>query len=180
MARVTAAVATTPSRTVRTSTQPLGKMLRFDVDKPTQGAPGNLPGAGVPHIWDYGLRNPWRFSFDRETGDLYIGDVGQGAWEEVERRGEGHGPQELRLENRRRHDLPPDGKRVRSKRSRPVVEASRRLPAGSVGDCVVGGYVYRGSAIESLKGWYVYGDNGTRRRSAHSCGTVTGAAETAR
>jgi hypothetical protein len=62
---------------------PLGKLLRFDPDDPDNGAPGNLS-AAVPHIWDYGLRNPWRFSFDRMTGDLYIGDVGQDHWEEVD------------------------------------------------------------------------------------------------
>jgi glucose/arabinose dehydrogenase len=50
---------------------PLGKLLRLDVDHPMERAPGNLTTSGaIPHIWDYGLRNPWRFSFDRETGDL--------------------------------------------------------------------------------------------------------------
>ncbi|MEX0626838.1 MAG: PQQ-dependent sugar dehydrogenase, partial [Chloroflexota bacterium] len=76
----------------------LGKILRIDVDAapaPTQQysipdtnpyAPGGVdPGAGLSEIWAYGLRNPWRFSFDRATGDLYIGDVGQNAWEEIDR-----------------------------------------------------------------------------------------------
>ena len=66
----------------------LGKMLRIDVDA---GEPYAVPAdnpfvntAGArPEIWAYGLRNPWRFSFDRQLGDLYIADVGQGDWEEI-------------------------------------------------------------------------------------------------
>ena len=69
----------------------LGKILRIDVDATDAGAYGvpadnpfvSRPGA-EPEIWHYGMRNPWRISFDRETGDLWIGDVGQGAWEEVD------------------------------------------------------------------------------------------------
>src|SRR5262249_54811691 len=70
----------------------LGKLLRIDVDQnvdqaPYYGVPLSNPYVGTtgpPEAWAYGLRNPWRFSFDRQTGDLYIGDVGQGAWEEVD------------------------------------------------------------------------------------------------
>jgi hypothetical protein len=63
----------------------LGSILRLDLDGYPTPAPGNMTGANVfPHLWDYGLRNPWRFSFDRATGDLYIGDVGQGDWEEID------------------------------------------------------------------------------------------------
>jgi glucose/arabinose dehydrogenase len=140
----------------------LGKLLRLDVDDPNTGAPGNLQGAGVPHIWDYGLRNPWRFSFDRQSGDLYIGDVGQGAREEVnvEPRGTGHKNYGWKI--------------AEGSICRPGGPASCNMngleppvdeyPHGSGDDCVVGGYVYRGSTIPSLQGWYVYGDNGPGRR----------------
>jgi glucose/arabinose dehydrogenase len=66
----------------------LGKILRIDVDS---GGPYSIPGTnpfatggGSPEVWSYGLRNPWRLSFDRATGDLYIGDVGQSDWEEID------------------------------------------------------------------------------------------------
>jgi glucose/arabinose dehydrogenase len=65
----------------------LGKMLRLDIDSgQLYGIPADNPfnnGGGLPEIWALGLRNPWKFSFDRQTGDLYIGDVGQNQWEEV-------------------------------------------------------------------------------------------------
>lgn len=60
----------------------IGKVLRIDVEKPTQMVPGNVVG-GDPLVWGIGMRNPWRGSFDRATGDMYIGDVGEGSWEEV-------------------------------------------------------------------------------------------------
>jgi glucose/arabinose dehydrogenase len=70
----------------------LGKLLRIDVNRRTGSLAYGIPStnpyvgrSGLDEIWAYGLRNPWRFSFDRVTGDLWIADVGQGAWEEVDR-----------------------------------------------------------------------------------------------
>ena len=88
-ASATAGAAATRENGAQSLATLLGKLLRIDVDGP---APYAIPAtnpfvsrAGArPEIFDYGLRNPWRFSFDRATGDLFIGDVGQGAWEEVD------------------------------------------------------------------------------------------------
>jgi glucose/arabinose dehydrogenase len=136
----------------------LGKMLRLDVDGgEPYGIPADNPFAadgGRPEIWAYGLRNPWRFSFDRATGDLYIGDVGQGAYEEIDFQpassagGENYGWNFLEGS----HEFqggPPPGDTVL-----PVAEYAQ-----SQGGCsVTGGYVYRGSALPEVAGVYFYGD----------------------
>ncbi|WP_437870933.1 PQQ-dependent sugar dehydrogenase [Sorangium sp. So ce363] len=137
---------------------PLGKILRIDVDSGL-GPPGNLSGPGVnPLVWDYGLRNPWRISFDRGTGDLYIADVGQNAWEELDI--------EPARAGRRDYGWPAmEGDHcVAAGCSRvgvaPAVEHSH---SSGEGGSITGGYVYRGSAIPCLQGRYVYGDYGTHR-----------------
>jgi glucose/arabinose dehydrogenase len=136
----------------------LGKLLRVDV-----GATGGysipptnpkISSSALGAIWAYGLRNPWRFSFDRATGALYIADVGQDAWEEVDVRA----PEDRGGENY----------------GWPVFEGTHTYRAGvrltgdvkpvaqydhSSGDCSVsGGYVYRGQKIPSMFGFYVFGD----------------------
>ncbi|HBX69257.1 MAG TPA: hypothetical protein DEH25_07705, partial [Chloroflexi bacterium] len=77
-----------PAGNAQNTSTLLGKILRLDVDRGTPYAiPPDNPfaaGGGSPEIWAWGLRNPWKFSFDRATGDLYIGDVGQNLWEEVD------------------------------------------------------------------------------------------------
>jgi glucose/arabinose dehydrogenase len=76
-----------PGNRAQNINNPLGKMLRFDVDIAAPHIPASNPFvgvAGLDEIWAYGLRNPWRFSFDRLTGDMWIGDVGQNAWEEID------------------------------------------------------------------------------------------------
>src|SRR2546427_13165773 len=81
-----------PDNNSQNRTSLLGKLLRIDVDHPKGGKPYGVPssnpfvkdGNAAPEVWAYGLRNPWRFSFDRATGDLYIADVGPNAWEGVD------------------------------------------------------------------------------------------------
>lgn len=137
----------------------LGKILRVDPDTFPTPVPGNLQ-PGFPHIWDYGLRNPWRFSFDRCTGDLYIGDVGQGAREEIDVEPAGQGLKNYGwdiAEGSICHE-PADGCDMTGL-TPPTVEYDHML-----GDCsVTGGYVYRGAAIPDLVGTYIYGDYCSRR-----------------
>ena len=104
----------------------LGSLLRIDVSAGTSyTVPSDNPFVGIPgampEIWAYGFRNPWRYSFDRATGDLFIGDVGEERWEEVDRattaEGSGSGS-ELRLE-RHGGDGVHDG-RLRHDRSHPA------------------------------------------------------------
>jgi len=136
----------------------LGKMLRIDVNHGDPYAiPPDNPFAGRadarPEIWAYGLRNPWRYSFDRATGDLYIADVGQNAYEEVDfqpadsRGGENYGWD--KYEGFHAYDGgATDGLTM------PVAEY-----AHAVGGCsVTGGYVYRGPSLPALNGVYLYGD----------------------
>jgi len=135
----------------------LGKILRIDVDHgdPYTNPEGNLKG----EIWAYGLRNPWRFSFDRLTGDLYIGDVGQNAWEEVDflpagSPGGANFGWNYREGTHPFADSPPAGLEL----IEPVAEYDR-----SAGVSVSGGVVYRGAALPGLDGVYLYGDYGTGR-----------------
>jgi len=136
----------------------LGKLLRLDVygGDPYAIPPSNplAGGGGRPEIWATGLRNPWRFSFDAATGDLYIADVGQGAWEEID-----HvqtGPQGLLnfgwnyFEGLHPHlGTLPEGPMIQ-----PVAEY-----AHEDGRCsVTGGYTYRGTALPEWQGVYFCGD----------------------
>jgi glucose/arabinose dehydrogenase len=138
----------------------LGKLLRIDPgleggysippDNPFVGS-----GDALPEIWAYGLRNPWRFSFDSQTGDLYIADVGQNRWEEVNfqpadsRGGENYGW------NFYEGSHPYSGVPAPSNVVMPVAEYGHNL-----GVSVTGGYVYRGERIPALQGYYIYGDFG--------------------
>ena len=137
----------------------LGSILRIDVSEATAVQPYVIPpdnpfvdGGGRPEIWAYGLRNPWRFSFDRETSELWTGDVGQNRWEEVDiiERGGNYGWNAMEGNHCFR---PPDNCREEGMLP-PVWEYPLKDDACSV----IGGYVYRGAAIPSLVGWYVYGD----------------------
>jgi len=135
----------------------LGKFLRIDVDQQRPyGIPPDNPfvqGNGQPEIFAVGLRNPWRFSFDRETGNLWAGDVGQNKWEEIDviQKGKNYGWRFLEGT----HCFNPETN-CRSVKNlvAPVTEY-----AHSSGRCsVTGGYVYRGTMIPALLGTYVFGD----------------------
>ncbi len=140
----------------------LGKLLRLNVDGDGP-PPGNLPG-GDPDVWDYGLRNPFRFSFDRATGDLYIGDVGQGAFEEVdvEPRGQGGRNYGWNITEGFECFSPSTGCDTTGI-TFPAVAYPHANGTDSQDCSVIGGYVYRGSAIPSLVGRYLYGDLCTGR-----------------
>ncbi len=134
----------------------LGKMLRIDVDR---GGPYAIPpdnpfaaGGGRPEIFAGGFRNPWRFSFDRETGLLWAADVGQNAWEEVDivQRGGNYGWRVMEGA----HCFSPRRGCKKEGLVRPVAEYANRGPRCSV----TGGYVYRGSRIPALRGTYLFGD----------------------
>jgi len=138
----------------------LGKILRIDVDgAPPYAVPPTNPFVAVPgarpEIWAYGLRNPWRFSFDRATHDLYIGDVGQNLWEEVDFQpassagGENYG---WRLMEGF-HCYNPSTGCNDGTLTLPILEYGH-----NPGCSVTGGYVYRGSSIPQLYGTYLYGD----------------------
>lgn len=123
----------------------LGAILRVDADgKPPKDNPFVGRRGARPEIWAYGLRNVWRFSFDRVTGELWAGDVGQDRWEEIDKivRGGNYGW------NRREGAHGKVGDYIE-----PVVEYSHRE-----GKSVTGGYVYRGSRIPGLYGAYLYAD----------------------
>lgn len=141
----------------------LGKILRIDVDG---GEPYAIPsdnpfagGGGMSEIWAYGLRNPWRFSFDRATGDLYIADVGQNAWEEINFQPAGvpggwnYGWDYL--EGTHPFEGQPDP-------SLELVDPIFEYQHG-VGCSVTGGYVYRGELLPEFRGIYLFSDYCTGR-----------------
>lgn len=144
----------------------LGSVLRIDVRESSAEAKYRTP-ADNPfvsregargEIWAYGLRNPWRISFDRKTGDLWCGDVGQNRWEEVDRLEKGKNYGWRALEGTHVYDEGTLARLDRDELVPPIAEYSHRE-----GISVTGGYVYRGEALPSLVGRYVYGDYATGR-----------------
>lgn len=144
----------------------LGKILRIDVDEGGEGAgtgganydipPSNPPLGGSPEIWAYGLRNPYRITFDRVTRDLYIGDVGQNQWEEIDHQlasstgGENYG---WRLKEgpdcfNPGSNCDPGG----------LTEPIYTYDRGDGGVAVIGGYSYRGADIPFIEGHYIFAD----------------------
>jgi glucose/arabinose dehydrogenase len=144
----------------------LGKMLRVDVDARTGGKPYGIPAGNPfaasadaandprPENWHKGLRNPFRWSFDRATGDLYIGDVGQSAWEEVDYT-PNTAPLNFGWDDREgAHCYEPMTGCLTAGRTDPVAEH----PASDNWRSVIGGQVYRGACFPDLVGTYFYGD----------------------
>jgi glucose/arabinose dehydrogenase len=135
----------------------LGKILRINVNA---GSPYASPNSnpfygrsGADEVWSYGLRNPWRFSFDRTTRAMFIGDVGQGDWEEIDVEPAGRGGRNYGwrvMEGRHCYNAPSCN---RSGKTLPIAEYSH-----SLGCSVTGGYVYRGSRYPTLNGAYFYAD----------------------
>lgn len=158
----------------------LGKLVRID---PSGGKPYAIPPDNPfvddpnakDEIWAYGLRNPWRFSFDAGTGDLLIGDVGQSAWEEIDwapsnsEGGENYGWSQMEGNHPFQDGTEP------ANHVPPLYEYDR----SGLGCSVTGGYVYRGTAIPHLKGQYVFSDfcDGTLRALRMENGKVTGVSD---
>jgi putative heme-binding domain-containing protein len=141
----------------------LSSILRIDVDHMDAGknyaVPKDNPFVGMngarPEVWAYGFRNPWRMSFDSQTGELFVGDVGWELWEMVHRVEKGgnygwsamEGPQPIKPEK-----VGPT----------PIIPALIELPH-TIADSVTGGFVYRGKKFPELRGAYVFGDWETKR-----------------
>ncbi len=149
----------------------LAKILRIDIDGTPYKVPADNPfvnqSGAKPETWAYGLRNPWRFSFDKQTGDLYIGDVGQWDYEEVDFQPAGKGGQNYGWSAWQ-------GMHPHIKQTIPVDDSTLTLPVleypHTEGCSVTGGYVYRGTTLPAMNGIYLYGDycNGRVWAAAHN------------
>lgn len=153
-----------PEGNAQDSESLLGKILRIDPGQSSIIAPYNIPptnpnvdGDGSPEVWILGVRNPWRFSFDRSNGDLWIGDPGESSLEEIDRLPRSTGPGRGAnlgwnwFEGSKRFEkdgTPPDN----------LVAPIHTYPHSDGACSVIGGYVYRGPAIPSLQGTYIFGD----------------------
>lgn len=162
-----------PGENAQNPARLLGKMLRIDVDSQPGGAPYAIPagingnpfagnalcnvdGTGTqqcPEIYALGFRNPWRWSFDRQNGDLWLGDVGQASFEEIDliERGANYGWDE----REGAHCFEPSSGCATLGLTDPVAEYGRNL-----GFSITGGYVYRGTQLTSVAGRYIFADFG--------------------
>jgi glucose/arabinose dehydrogenase/membrane-bound lytic murein transglycosylase B len=151
-----------PKRSGQNPKDLLGNILRIDPSKPSAGRPYSIPPDnpfadgtnGAPEVWMYGLRNPWRMSFDRDTNDLWIGDVGQNTIEEIDyvaapvKGGLNFGWSDVEGTHPFHANKPPQGAVA------PIYEYDH-----SNGRCsITGGYVYRGTRIPNLQGTYLFAD----------------------
>jgi glucose/arabinose dehydrogenase len=136
----------------------LGKLMRIDVDGTSGGLQYRIPsdnpfasGGGLPEIYAYGFRNPWRFSFDRPSNRFFVADVGQGSFEEVDvvQKSGNYGWNTMEGN----HCFNPATGCNMTGLALPIAEYDH-----SVGIAVIGGYVYHGASIAALQGTYVFGD----------------------
>jgi len=132
----------------------LGKILRYDISGATVKPAGNYPN-GDPAVYSIGLRNPYKFSFDRVTGYMFIGDVGENTWEEISIQGPNDAHKNFGWPVR-------EGKHnYRAGTCNGCIEPIAEHGHNNSDNAVIGGYVYRGSKIPALQGTYIYGDNGS-------------------
>lgn len=136
----------------------LGKMMRIDVNSTSPGLQYAIPpdnpfvaGGGLPEIYAFGFRNPWRFSFDHPTGRLFVADVGQDSFEEVDivQKGGNYG---WNIMEGLHCFQPPTGCNMTGL-SLPIVEISH-----PEAEAVIGGFVYHGTALAGMQGQYIFGD----------------------
>jgi glucose/arabinose dehydrogenase len=156
-----------PGNRAQNKAELLGKLLRIDVSQSTSPQPAYTipsdnpfvvgPAGARQEIWSLGLRNPWRYSFDRQTADLYIADVGQGNWEEVDvstsASGGGRGTNYGWNVMEGNHCFSPSAGCDMTGLTLPLLEYGH-----GNGCSITGGYAYRGVAIPGLEGTYFYGD----------------------
>lgn len=156
-----------PLNNGQNTTNLFGKILRIDVESGAwpyaipAGNPYVSSSGYAPETWAYGLRNPWRFSFDDQTGDLYIGDVGQSSYEEIDFQPAGSaGGQNYGwriMEGYSNFDVPP-GFTNFSALTLPVAAYPHSLVPTDLSAAVIGGYVYRGPSEPRMDGMYFFGD----------------------
>jgi uncharacterized repeat protein (TIGR03806 family) len=152
-----------------------GKVLRINVDSPSNGKNYAIPtdnpfatGGGSPEVYAYGLRNPWRFSFDRTTGNLWLADVGESKWEEVNIIQKGGFYGWPIFEGEECFNQNPQCAQTS------YLKPAYKIQSGGARS-ISGGFVYRG-AIQSLQGKYVYGDYVTSEVSVYDPATAAAAA----
>ena len=136
----------------------LGKMLRIDIDSTSPGLQYRIPadnpfvaGGGLPEIWAFGFRNPWRFSFDHTTGRLFLADVGQDRFEEIDivQKGGNYGWNTMEG----LHCFSPANGCNMAGLKLPIVEISH-----PEAEAVIGGFVYHGSLLPGMQNMYIFGD----------------------
>ncbi len=160
-----------PNNRGQVTTNLLGTFTRIDVDggmpyaipadnpfaaNAANPCPQGFGGGNCPEIFAWGMRNPWRWSFDSQTGALWVGDVGQGQWEEVDRiENDGNYGWNIR---EGAHCRPPTTGCTTAGLTDPITEYDHNQ-----GNSITGGFVYRGAALPELQGQYVFGDFGSGR-----------------